>query len=61
MMEPRLNEPAAAKYMKIPAYSLRRLRLAGDGPKHIKINNRPYYEREDLDKFLESVTVEASK
>lgn len=60
-MDVRLNEPEAAEYMKLPWRTVRRLRVEGTGPKHIIVNRRPYYEREDLDKFLESVTVEAAK
>ena len=54
----RLGESQATGYLGLPTNVLRNMRHAGKAPKHIVVNGRAYYDKTDLDQYIESVSVE---
>jgi len=54
----RLNEAEAAKYLGVHYQTMRYWRLTSKPRVQFRvIGNRAYYEKEDLDKYLEGVVV----
>lgn len=54
----RLGEADATAYLGLPTNVLRNMRHGGKAPRHIVVNGRAYYDRVDLDQYIESVSVE---
>jgi hypothetical protein len=51
---PILDAVAAARYVRLSASTLAKMRLSGNGPAFLKAGRRVLYRRVDLDAWLES-------
>lgn len=56
----RMTVAAAADYLGLSASALNQFRCAGKGPRYLKIGNRVFYRREDLDTYENSRLIETS-
>jgi predicted DNA-binding transcriptional regulator AlpA len=51
---PRLTLPEASEYLNIPVNSLRWFRTCGTGPRSYKLGGKVFYDRGDLDAWVEA-------
>ncbi len=49
-----LTQKEASVYLGFAVETLKKWRRQNKGPVYTIFNNRPYYQKEDLDKFLDS-------
>lgn len=56
----RMNTERAAEYLGLRPTTLNNWRVAGRGPRFVRIGNRVSYRQADLDAYLEKRTVETS-
>jgi excisionase family DNA binding protein len=50
----RLTVKEAAEYLRVSVGTLERWRTTGGGPRYIKFARRVFYDRGDLDRWIES-------
>lgn len=50
----RLTAPQAATYLGVAVATLARHRSEGRGPRYLRLGNRIFYRRRDLDAYLEA-------
>jgi excisionase family DNA binding protein len=56
----RLRVEEASKYLGFTVSTLNKMRMAGRGPRYLKLGNRVFYRRTDLDAYLEAMVVETT-
>ena len=49
-----MNGTQAARYVKMTANTFRKLRLSGEGPRHVAVDNSEYYEQSELNSWLKT-------
>ena len=54
----RMDTKAAAAHLGLAPITLEKMRHVGKGPRYLRIANRVFYRREDLDAYVESRVVE---
>lgn len=50
-----LTPQEVAEILRTTKRTLSRMRLAGDGPRYVRIRKRVLYRREDLDRYIEQL------
>jgi hypothetical protein len=56
----RMNTERAASYLGMRPTTLNNWRIAGKGPRFLRIGSRVMYRQQDLDAYLETRTVETA-
>jgi hypothetical protein len=56
----RMKVADAAVYLGLAENTLNRMRCEGKGPRYMRLGNRIFYRRADLDAYLEACTVETT-
>lgn len=56
----RYNVAGAAEFLGLSASALNKMRGEGRGPRYMRLGNRIFYRRADLDAYLEACTVETA-
>lgn len=60
-MDERMTTEKAAAYLGLSTTWLNRERSQGRGPRFVRLGNRVFYRRADLDKFIEGSVTETEQ